>query len=335
VEPTLTHVWGNARRLAGICFLALLLHGCALITPQAVELQETRPAELPDRVELSNVPFFPQEKYQCGPAAMAMTLASFDVGVTPEDLVGQVYLPARKGSLQIEMLAAPRRYGMVSYQLAPRFEDVLREVSAGTPVIVLQDYGAWPVRLWHYAVVAGYNYSRGEVLLRSGQKERLIMPFAVLEYLWKESGYWAMVAVPPDRIPATADESRYLEAISAMEHAGDARAAKTAYAAFLERWPGNLTAAVGVANAHYALGELAEAEAVLRRTSERHPDSAIVLNNLAQTLSDLGRHDEALEFADRALALKGPFTAAAGETRDQILRRSGRSSELIDPEQAR
>ena len=39
------------------------------------------------------------------------------------------------------MLAAPRRYGMVSYQLAPRLENLLREVAAGIPVIVLQDYG--------------------------------------------------------------------------------------------------------------------------------------------------------------------------------------------------
>jgi hypothetical protein len=33
--------------------------------------------------------------------------------------VPQVYLPARKGSLQVEMLAAARRHGLVSYQLAP------------------------------------------------------------------------------------------------------------------------------------------------------------------------------------------------------------------------
>lgn len=267
------------------------------------------------------MPFFPQIDYQCGPAALATTLADLGVKVTPDDLVSQVYLPARQGSLQVEMLAAPRRYGMVSYQLAPRFEDLLREVAAGTPVIVLQDYGVWPISIWHYAVVAGYDYLKREMVLRSGEKQRLTMPFAILEYTWKESDYWAMVVVPPDRVPATATESGYLAAIAAMERLGNPRATITAYATFLGRWPDNLTAAIGLANGHYALGEIGEAEMILRREAERHPDSVPVLNNLAQTLSDQGRNEEALATIERAAALKGPFAASVHETRSLILQR--------------
>lgn len=314
----------NVRRTAGILLLAALLHGCALIVPQTSALHESRPANLPESVELEAVPFFPQDEYQCGPAALATALASYEVAVTPEELVGQVYLPGRHGSLQVEMLAAPRRYGMVSYQLAPRFEDVLREVSAGNPVVLLQDYGAWPLSIWHYAVVAGYDFAREEVTLRSGIKRRLVMPFWVLEYTWKESRYWAMVSVPPDRIPATASEARYLAAIGAMERVADPAAAKAAYATFLARWPDNLAAGIGLANAHYALGELAAAEAALRRAAERHPDSAVVINNLAQTISDQGRHAEALRLIDRATALPdGPFARTVGETRELILKRLG------------
>jgi tetratricopeptide (TPR) repeat protein len=219
------------------------------------------------------------------------------------------------------MLAATRRYGMVSYPLAPRFEDVLREVAAGTPVIVLQNFGVGPFSVWHYAVVAGYDYPEGRALLRSGEKQRLSVPFGVLEYTWKKSDYWAMVTVPPERLPATATESGYLAAVAALERAGDARAAKTAYATFLGRWPDNLPAVIGLANSHYALGELAQAEAVLRKASERHPDSAVVLNNLAQTLSDEGKNDEALALIQRAAALPGPFAEAVRGTRELILRR--------------
>ena len=232
-----------------------------------------------------------------------------------------MYLPARKGSLQIEMMAAVRRYGMVSYQLAPRFEDLLREIAAGIPVIVLQDYGVWPFPIWHYAVVVGYDYPEGELVLRSGEKQRLTMPFGVLEYTWKESNYWAMVAVPPDRIPATATESSFLNALVAMERLGNRRAAMRAYSTFLGRWPDNLTASIGLANGHYASGELGKAAEVLRRASERHPESVAVLNNLAQTLSDQGRNDEALALIERAVALEGPLAGAARETREQILRR--------------
>ena len=239
--------------------------------------------------------------------------------MTPEDLAPEVYLPARKGSLQVEMLAAARRHGMVSYLLAPRLLDLLREVAAGNPVIVLQNLGFTDG--WHYAVAVGYDYESGDLLLRSGLAEREQLNFAVHEFVWARSGYWAMVALPPERIPATADEGRWLAAIAALERTGNARSAKAAYASFLKRWPENLNAAVGLANAHYALHELPQAEAVLREAARRAPDSPIVLNNLAQTLSDQGRDEEALPVIERAVAAGGPFTEAARQTRDAIQQR--------------
>jgi tetratricopeptide (TPR) repeat protein len=297
----------------------LLLSGCASLWPQTAQLREALPPGLPERVELTQVPFFPQSDYQCGPAALATALASFGVKVTPEDLVSQVYLPERKGSLQIEMLAAARRHGLVSYQLAPRLEDMLREIAAGTPVILLQNLGFGDG--WHYAVAVGYDYHSGEVILRSGITEREVLPFTMNEFVWMRSGYWAMVAVPPERIPATADETRWLGAIAALERAGNPAVARTAYTHFLERWPDNVNAAIGLANAHHSLGSLADAERVLREAARREPDSVIVLNNLAQTLSDQGKNDEALPFIERAGAAGGPFAAAVAETRETIRKR--------------
>jgi len=47
----------------------------------------------------------------------------------------------------------------------------------------------------------------------------------------------------------------------------------------------------------------------------------VVLNNLAQTLSDLGRDAEALAFIERAVAAGGPFSASVQKTREEILGR--------------
>jgi len=304
----------NARSLAGVFILAALC-GCAGLFPQTATLRETLPQELHRKVELKEVPFFPQREYQCGPASLATLLNEAGVKVTPEDLVPEVYLPERKGSLQIEMLAAPRRHGLVSYQLAPRFSDLLTEIAAGNPVIVLQNLGL--MESWHYAVAIGYDYDWGKLYLRSGESRRQVMPFAISEFVWMRSGYWAMVALPPDRIAATADESRWLSAVAALERP-DPRAARTAYQTFLKRWPDNVNAAIGLANTHHALGELRDAEAVLRRAAQRAPDSVIVLNNLAQTLADEGRDAEALHFIERAAALGGPFAGAVEETRKAI-----------------
>jgi hypothetical protein len=157
---------GNARLIAGVFVLALL-SGCASLFPQTSALLDAPPQGLLQRVELAGVPFFPQTEYQCGPAALATVLSHFGAKVTAEELVPQVYLPARQGSLQVEMLAAARRNGLVSYVLAPRFEDLLRELAAGNPVIVLQNLTLWPFERWHYAVAIGYDYHSGELFLRS------------------------------------------------------------------------------------------------------------------------------------------------------------------------
>src|ERR1700682_5879059 len=124
--PTLPRPLRTARLAAGVLLSAALASGCALVIPQTVELHDAWPAGLPAHAELAAVPFLPQDEYQCGPSSLATVLSHAGVKITPEDLVSQVYLPGRRGSLQVEMLAAPRKYGIVSYQLARRFLAVLR-----------------------------------------------------------------------------------------------------------------------------------------------------------------------------------------------------------------
>jgi tetratricopeptide (TPR) repeat protein len=178
---------------------------------------------------------------------------------------------------------------------------------------------------WHYAVVTGFNYTAGELYLRSGDSKRQTIPFTIFEYTWRKGSYWAMVTMPPDRIAATATESAYLAAIAAMERVGPASASIRAYSAFLERYPANVLASIGLANLYYGQGKLKSAEAALLEAAARHPESVAVLNNLAQTLTDLGRNDEALVLIERAeRAADGPFSVAVRETHALILQRMGR-----------
>ncbi len=302
------------------CLVLALAAGCAQLVPQTVALRTGWPAGVAQTVELRDVPFFPQEEYQCGPAALATVLSYSGVRITPESLVSQVFLPARQGSLQVEMLAAPRRHGRVTYHLSPRYGDLLREVAAGNPVVVLQDVGPLFTQ-WHYAVVNGFDYPSGTVYLRSGAKPRREVPFTAFEREWMKSGYWAMVVTPPERIPATATEEGWLAAVLAMAQTGGPEAAGKAYAAALKRWPDNLPAAVGLANQHHSRGAFGEAVTVLRAAQKRHPQSVIVTNNLAQALSDQGRHQEALAQIDTASDPKSPFASEVKATRQLILQR--------------
>jgi hypothetical protein len=312
----------TARLCAGFfgCLLVALLAGCAQLVPQTVALRTAWPEGVPLTVELTDVPFFPDEEYQCGPASLATVLSFSGTRVTPEPLIKQVFLPTRQGSLQVEMLAAPRRYGRVSYQLAPSYSDLLREVAAGNPVIVLQDVGPMFTQ-WHYAVVNGFDYPSGTLYLRSGKNAREESPFTAFERTWIKGGYWAMVVTPPDRIPVSATEEGWLAAVLAMARTGGAEAAAKAYAAALKRWPDNLPAAIGLANQRHALGAFADAVTVLRAAQQRHPESVIVINNLAQALSDQGRHSEALAQINKASDPQGPFAAEVRSTRQLILQR--------------
>lgn len=315
-------IWRRAGPIA-LGLAALLLGGCASMVPQTMALRDAWPAGVPERVELADVPFFAQEDYQCGPAALATALVHSGIPIAPQALVEQVWLPARRGSLQLEMLAVPRRHGRVSLRLAPQFADLLREVAAGNPVVVLQDVG--PVfTQWHYAVVHGFDYASGSIFLRSGTRPRQEMSFTAFERTWMQGGYWAMVVLRPERVAATATEERWLDALAGLARGADLQATVRGYAAALERWPDSLTAAIGLANHLHAAGSLARAADVLRRAMERHPQSAIVLNNLAQTLSDLGRHREALALIEQADDPQSPFAEDVRETREQIRQRLAR-----------
>lgn len=312
----------TARRVAGFfsCVLLALLAGCAQLVPQTIALRTEWPQGVARSVDLSKVPFFAQEEYQCGPAALATVLSYSGVAVTPEVLVQQVFLPSRLGSLQLEMLATPRAYGRVAYPLAPKYGDMLTEVGAGNPVIVLQDIGLMFPQ-WHYAVVNGFDYPSGTIYLRSGTNPRREVPFTAFEREWMKSNFWAMVVVPPDRIPPTATEQAWVNAVIAMARVTHGEPVRVGYASALQRWPDNLPAAIGLANEYHQRADYTRAVEVLREARRRHPQSVIVTNNLAQALSDGGRHAEALAQIEQAGDPQGPFASEVKATRQMILQR--------------
>jgi hypothetical protein len=312
-------------RIAGLLLLAAaLLSGCAGL-PQVDAVRAARDREeLPRRIELADVPFFQQQEHHCGPAALATVLVAGGTDASPETLAGQVYLPGRQGSLQVEMLAAARRNGHIAWQLAPSLVDVLREVAAGNPVIVLLNVGLRPMPFWHYAVVIGYDLDKGEVLLRSGDQRRKRVPFAPFDFFWRDSKYWAMVAMPPPRLPATAVELGYGSAVAAVERLGQLAAARQAYEAMLARWPESHLALMGLGNTLHAQGQLAAAADAFRRATLVRPTDAAAFNNLAQTLADLGQWREALEPARQAVALGGPLLEASQATLSAIEREVAR-----------
>ncbi|OWW19258.1 PA2778 family cysteine peptidase [Noviherbaspirillum denitrificans] len=297
--------------------LALLLGGCA--TPGRELLQSS--TRLPPRAELSATPFYPQERYQCGPAALAMSLATAGIEATPDALKPQVYVPQREGSLQPEMLAAGRRNGAVTMTIPPTLDALLTELSAGNPVLVLQNLSLPWMPLWHYAVAIGYDLDLDEIILRSGVTERLTMPLSTFDRTWARSNRWGMVTLAPGKLPVTAGEHAAVDALVAFEKGGEAGRARKAYASALQRWPHNLTLRMGLGNTAYAAGDRKAAAEAFRQAAQEHPDNAPAFINLATVLHELGDVKQAREAAKQAVALGGPWRDAAAATLQAIEQR--------------
>ncbi|HLQ26606.1 MAG TPA: PA2778 family cysteine peptidase [Acidiferrobacterales bacterium] len=300
-----------------LVWVVALLNGCAG-TLQADRLSTN---QFPRSVELIEVPFFPQEDYQCGPAALATLINWSGTPTTPEALVPQVYVPAREGSLQVEMVAAARRQGLLPYVLKPELAALMTEIAAGNPVMVLQNLGLSWHPTWHYAVVVGFDLPQREIILRSGTRKRYVAPLSLFERTWARSQYWALVVMPPDKLPATAEELSYLEAVLGLEQLQLWQPANRAYAAALSRWPDSLSAQIGLGNTRYASGDKDGAEAIFRQATLDHPDAAAAFNNLAQVLVEQGRLGEAAEAAQRAVTLGGPLLKTYENTLNQIQQR--------------
>jgi hypothetical protein len=299
---------------AVVTFLAmLLLEGCAA---PGRRLAADLPATLPPVVELAGTPFFPQRRYQCGPAALATVLAASGVPVVPDDVVDEVYLPARNGSLQAEIVAATRQRDRLAYLLAPSLGSLLEQVAAGRPVLVLQKTGGGPWPGWHYAVVVGYDLARERLLLRSGTEARLELPLERFMAGWDRADRWALLVLRPGELPAAADLPRFMAAAAGLEAVGRREAAALAYRAATQAWPDQPLPRLGLGNLAYASGDLARADEELRAAASRAPDDVVIRNNRAVVLLAMGCPASARREAGAAAARAagGAHAAAVAAT---------------------
>lgn len=200
-------------------------------------------------------------------------------------------------------------------------QDVLIEVAAGNPVLVLQNLGLSWYPVWHYSVVIGYDVRNEEMILRSGTDRRQIMPFFTFEHTWARSAHWAMVVLPPGQIPQTASAEEYIRSVIALEHSSPASDVSSAYSAAMLRWPDNLVAEMAAGNYAYKRGQFDQAQAIFLDATRKHPDSVAAYNNLAQTLSDVGKHEAALLAGRHAVAMGGTLNAQARSTLTEIEKR--------------
>lgn len=304
----MTYLFANAR-FAGVFIMLLMLSGCAR---NPVLLQSTYQA-LPPHAEITSVPFYAQTEFQCGPATLAMVLNHQDVAIDVEQLIPQVFLPERDGSVQPEMLATVRRYDQLAYPIRGTMDALLGHLAAGDPVVVMQNLSLPIYPMWHYAVAIGYDLPSETLILRSGEIERHTLSFSRFDATWARTERWGFVVAEPGTLPAGISARNALEAISAYEESHGPRAALTSWEAFVKHHPTNAIGQFALGNALYADQQIDEARNAFERATALDKEMGAAWLNLGLVLLQQGAPSAAHEALKNAAALEGDWQAKASE----------------------
>jgi len=264
----------------------------------------TRYAQLADVRTLNDIPFFPQIEDQCGPASLATVLAAQGVDISSEQLRGKLYIPRKEGSITTEMIARARRYNMLAYVLEPELVDVLTEIDAGHPVLIMQNLGFSWFPKWHFSVVVGYDLNKKTISLRSGEKLEHHIDFSLFLKTWRRAGSWAMLAIPAGTLPATAEANRVIAVAHDLEQVGQSSAALSVYRSVIAQWPDTSIAYFGAGNSAYALGEFKTAHSFYGAYLGNKPMAVEGWNNMAYNLIQLGCGHQALQAIQCAVNLE-------------------------------
>lgn len=261
--------------------------------PQAQATSESAP------VIRLQVPFIPQEQAANGASALAMLLAgSNDVEAVRTTLVTD--WPKDKMDARIRLANKVRQQGWIPYPVADQAA-ILAALTQGYPILVAERVGKKTPLV--FSVLTGADPTQKLFFLHTGQQENQLQSFHVFEQRWLKADRWAMLALNPAQLPDTLEPAVVVKELFGLAQQGQRQAAQQGLTRAVLNWPSYKAAWVGLASVAEQNGELALAESSLRELVRRQPNYGPGLNNLADLLYRSQREEEALVYAERAVAV--------------------------------
>jgi len=141
-------------------------------------------------VAIGNVPFFPQEDYQCGPASLAGVLHFLGSNDDVREIASEIFSKSARGTLTIDMLLYAEKKGYAASQYSGGLDDLESKIRAGYPLIVLVDYGFSVYHKEHFMVVIGYDADG--LIVNSGKSEKLYVSKEDFLRIWGKTNYWTL-----------------------------------------------------------------------------------------------------------------------------------------------
>lgn len=143
---------------------------------------------------IKDIPFFPQEIYQCGPAVIAGVMHYWGTEASLEAIAEEIYSSSAKGTLGLDMVLYARRKGLKAVQYEGNITDFKKNIDLGYPLIVLVDYGFWIYQQNHFMVVVGYN--RDGIIVNSGKDQHKVISANNFLKTWKKTDCWTLLVRP-------------------------------------------------------------------------------------------------------------------------------------------
>jgi ABC-type bacteriocin/lantibiotic exporter with double-glycine peptidase domain len=143
---------------------------------------------------IEDVPFYPQETYQCGPASLAGVLNYWGFSISPAEIAAEIYSPKARGTLDIDMVLFAEKQGLVASQYRGSLEDLKRNIDSNQPLVVLVDEGFWVYQKDHYMVVVGYDEEG--LIANSGKERHQFVPLGRFLKSWERTKFWTLRITP-------------------------------------------------------------------------------------------------------------------------------------------
>jgi ABC-type bacteriocin/lantibiotic exporter with double-glycine peptidase domain len=149
---------------------------------------------------VEGVPFYPQRKYQCGPASLAAVLNYWGRNDSPEQIAQAIYLPRLKGSLSLDLWRYARDEGFDAQIQEGTLEKLQGHLAQKQPVIAFLNLGFKFFPIGHFLVVVGLDPEQQAVIAYSGTEKDKRIPYDKFLSDWKKTQYWSLVITPKEKM---------------------------------------------------------------------------------------------------------------------------------------
>ncbi|MBI5588547.1 MAG: C39 family peptidase [Deltaproteobacteria bacterium] len=145
---------------------------------------------------IKGVPFFPQNEYMCGPAALASVVGYWGEKAGMRDVEKEVYEEKLKGTLPLDLFIYAKEKGFDAVYYKGSMADLREKIRGGTPLILFLNLGYEIYPVGHYIVAIGYDDKSKAVIAHSGMTEEDVFTYDELLKSWGKTGFSTLLVRP-------------------------------------------------------------------------------------------------------------------------------------------